>query len=486
VLFDLGATHSFVSNECMGRLELAMRELECELIVATPASGEVSTTSVCVGCPMEVAGCRFTLNLICLPMEGLDVIVGMDWLSSNLVVIDCGWHRIVFPDTVGLELISSNQAVSEIEARATCYMIVAQAEKMSTTKKISRIPIVEEYTDVFPDEISELPPMRDVDFSIDRILGAGPVSMAPYRMAPAELPELKKQIEDLLEKKFIRPSASPWGAPVLLVKKKDGSSRLCVDYRQLNKLTIKNKYLLPRIDYLLDQLRGAAVFSKIDLRSGYHQILVRPEDVHKTAFRSRYGHYEYVVMPFGVTNAPAIFMDYMNRIFQPYLDQFVVVFIDDILIYSERREEHAEHLRVVLGIFREHQLYGKLSKCEFWLEEVKFLGHVISAQGIAVDPTKIETVVKWERPQTVSEVRSFLGLAGYYRRFVEGFSKMVSPLTQLTRKDQPFSWTDECEACFEDMKRRLTIAPILAIPDTSKIFEVYCDASYQGLGCVLM
>jgi len=233
-------------------------------------------------------------------------------------------------------------------------------------------------------------------------------------------------------------------------------------------------------------LRGAAVFSKIDLRSGYHQILVRPEDVQKTAFRSRYGHYEYVVMPFGVTNAPAIFMDYMNRIFRPYLDQFVVVFIDDILIYSESREEHAEHLRVVLGILREHQLYGKLSKCEFWLEEVQFLGHVISAQGIVVDPAKIETVVKWERPQTVSEVRSFLGLAGYYRWFVEGFSKMVSPLTQLTRKDQPFSWTDECEACFEDMKRRLTTAPILAIPDTTKTFEVYCDASYQGLGCVLI
>ena len=273
---------------------------------------------------------------------------------------------------------------------------------------------------------------------------------------------------------------------MLLVKKKDGSSRLCVDYRQLNKLTIQNKYLLPRIDYLLDQLRGAAVFSKIDLRSGYHQILVRPEDVHKTAFRSHYGHYEYVVMPFGVTNAPAIFMDYMNRIFQPYLDPFVVVFIDDILIYSESIEEHAEHLRVVLGILREHQLYGKLSKCEFWLEEVKFLGHVISAQGIAVDPAKIETVVKWERPQTVSEVRSFLGLAVYYRRFVEGFCKMVKPLTQLTRKDQPFSWTDECEACFEDMKRRLTIAPILAIPDMTKIFEVYRGTSYQGLGCVLM
>jgi len=204
------------------------------------------------------------------------------------------------------------------------------------------------------------------------------------------------------------------------VKKKDGSSRLCVDYRQLNKLTIKNKYLLPRIDDLLDQLKRAGVFSKIDFRSGYHQILVKPEDVQKTAFRSRYGHYEYVVMPFGVTNALVVFMDYMNRIFRPWLDKFVVVFIDDILIYSRTREEHVDHLRVVLGVLREHQLYGKLPKCEFWLEEVQFLGHVISVKGIVVDPAKIETMLKWERPKTVTEVRSFLGLAGYYRRFVEG------------------------------------------------------------------
>jgi len=236
--------------------------------------------------------------------------------------------------------------------------------------------------------------------------------MAPYIMALAELAELKKQIEELLEKQieellekqFIRPSASPWGAPILLVKKKDGSSRLCVDYRQLNKLTIRNKYPLPRIDDLLDQLKGAGLFSKIDLRLGYHQILVRPEDVQKTAFRSRYGHYEYVVMPFGVTNAPAVFMDYMNRIFRPWLDKFVGVFIDDILIYSRTREEHADHLRVVLKILRDHQLYGKLSKCEFWLEEVQFLGHAISAKGIAVDPAKIEIVLNWERPKTVTEV----------------------------------------------------------------------------------
>jgi len=392
----------------------------------------------------------------------------------------------VFPEAEGLSLISTREAMQEEAEGASCYVLVVHPEKRSTIDVIKSIPVVVDYADVFPDEVPGLPPSRDVDFTIDLVPRAGPVLMAPYRIAPTELAELKKQIEDLLEKKFIRTSASPWGAPELLVKKKDGSSKLCVDYRQLNKLTIKNKYPLPRIDDLLDQLRGAGVFSKIDLRSGYHQILVKPKDIQKTAFRSRYGHYEYVVMPFGVTNAPAIFMDYMNRIFRPWLDKFVVVFIDDILIYSRSRDEHAEHLRVVLDILREHQLYGKLSKCEFWLKEVQFLGHVISAQGIAIDPAKIETVMNWERPQTVSEVRSFLGLAGYYRRFVEGLSKLVSPITQLNRKDQSFSWTEGCEKCFEEMKRRLTTAPVLAIPDTTKIFEVYCYASYQGLGCVLM
>jgi len=213
--------------------------------------------------------------------------------------------------------------------------------------------VVHEFEDVFLDEVPGLPPSREVEFSIDLIPGIGPVSMAPYRMSPAELVEFKKQIEELMAKQFIRPSTSPWGAPVLLVKKKDGSSCLCVDYKQLNKMTIKNKYPLPRIDDMMDQLHGSSVFSKIDLQSGYHQILLKADDVQKTAFGSRYGHYEYVVMPFGVTNAPAVFMDYMNRIFRPFLDKFVVVFIDDILIYSKTQKEHAEHLRLVLGVLRE-------------------------------------------------------------------------------------------------------------------------------------
>jgi len=251
-------------------------------------------------------------------------------------------------------------------------------------------------------------------------------------------------------------------------------------------MTIKNKYTIPRIDDLMDQLHGSSVFSKIDLRSGYHQILVKADDVEKTTFRSRYGHYEYVVMPFGVTNALMVFMDYMNRIFRPFLDKFVVVFIDDILIYSRTQEEHAEHPRLVLGILREKRLYAKLSKCEFWMDEVQFLGHVISAQGIAVDPAKVDAVVKWESSKLATEIRSFVGLAGYYRRFIEGFSKIVAPLTQVTRKDQPFAWTDKCEESFQELKRRLTSTPILVIPDVGKPFEVYCDASHLGLDCVLM
>lgn len=225
---------------------------------------------------------------------------------------------------------------------------------------------------------------------------------------------------------------------MLFVKKKDGSLRLCIDYRQLNKLTVKNKYPLPRIDDLFDQLKGASVFSKIDLRSRYYQLKVKECDILKTAFRTRYGHYEFLVMPFGLTNAPTTFMDLMNRIFQPYLDQFVVVFIDDILVYSKSEKDHEQHLQIVLQILREKQLYGKLSKCEFWLSEVVFLGHVVSADGIRVDPKKIEAVIQWKVPKNVSEVRSFLGLAGYYRRFVNGFSKIALPMTKLLQKNIPF------------------------------------------------
>ena len=309
---------------------------------------------------------------------------------------------------------------------------------------------------------------------------------ASYRMAPTELKELKSQLQELLDKGFIRPSVSPWGAPVLFVKKKDGTLRMCIDYRQINKVTVKNKYPLPRIEDLFDQLKGAGVFSKIDLRSGYYQLRVKEGDVPKTVFRTRYGHYEFLVMPFGLTNAPAAFMDLMNRVFRPYVDQFVVVFIDDILVYSKDVQEHEHHLRIVLETLREKKLYAKLSKCDFWLKEVSFIGHILSAEGIRVDPAKIEAVVNWKSPQNVTEVRSFLGLAGYYRRFVRGFLVIASPLTKLLRKGIKFEWTDKCQNSFEQLKGMLVEAPVLTQPTPRKEYTLYSDASSIGLGCVLM
>ena len=227
-------------------------------------------------------------------------------------------------------------------------------------------------------------------------------------------------------------------------------------------------------------------FSKIDLRSGYHQLKIKPEDIPKTAFRTRYGHYEFLVMAFGLTNAPATFMDLMNRIFKKYLDKFVIVFIDDILIYSKTEEDHAEHLRIALEILRKEKLYAKFSKCEFWLREVQFLGHVVNHEGIKVDPAKIEAIMNWERPKTPTEVRSFMGLAGYYRRFVQDFSKIATPLTKLTRKNEKFEWNDKCEASFQELRKRLVTAPVLALPDEKGDFVIYSDASLKGLGCVLM
>ena len=438
-----------------------------------------------IGCDVTVGGQRLPADLIVLGITDFDVVLGMDWLEQNYANIDCrskvvtfgipGLPRFCFyGDRYGrnIPMISALHASRLMQQGCEGYLAYLLNPSGSTTS-LQDIPVVSEYPDVFPEELPGLPPEREIDFPIELVPGTAPISRAPYRMSASELAELKKQLAELLDKGFIRPSASPWGAPVLFVKKKDGSLRLCIDYRQLNQMTVKNRYPLPRIDDLFDQLQGAAVFSKIDLRSGYYQLRVRPEDVPKTAFRTRYGHFEFLVMPFGLTNAPAAFMDLMNRVFQPYLDRFVIVFIDDILVYSRSEAEHVEHLRIVLRILRERQLYAKFDKCEFWLSQIHFLGHVVSRDGVAVDPSKVEAVLRWERPKNATEFRSFLGLAGYYRRFIEGFAKIAFPLTKLTRKAVRFVWNEACEASFQELKKRLTTAPVLALPDDQGGFVVY-------------
>jgi hypothetical protein len=310
--------------------------------------------------------------------------------------------------------------------------------------KLTDIHVVREFLYVFPDDLTGIPPERVIKFKIELQPDTAPIAKAPYKMSPVEMKELKIQLQfsqkkkiqlkGLLNKGYIRPSTSPWGSLALFVEKKDKELHLCLDYRPLNAVTIKNKYPPTRIDILFDQLAGAQVFSKIDLWSGYHQIRIRAEDIPKTTFMTRYGLYEFLVMSFGLTNAPAHFMYLMNLVFMPELGQFVMVFIDDILVYSKSMEEHEEHLWIVLRWLWEHQLYAKFSKCEFWIKEVPFLGHMVSLDEIAVDPGKVKEVVEWKPPMTVSEVWSFLGLAGYYRRFILNFSKIVKPITELLRK----------------------------------------------------
>ncbi|GBG61004.1 hypothetical protein CBR_g18600 [Chara braunii] len=305
-------------------------------------------------------------------------------------------------------------------------------------------------------------------------------------MSRGELDELRRQLKELVEKGWIRPSVSPYGSPLLFVpKKKEGTLRMCIDYRGLDAITVKNKEPLPRIDDLLDRVQGCRYFSKIDLKSGYHKIAIRPENQHKTAFQTRYGLYEFVVMPFGLCNAPGTFQHAMNRIFHEYLDKFVIVYLDDIVIFSKTVEEHVTHLDKVLSLLRQHKFKINGEKCEFGRTRVLYLAHEISAEGLKPDDAKVASIRDWPRPQFVTEMRSFLGMTGYYKTFVKNYSIVVTPLTDLTRLDTPWEWTDKCEAAFRHLTNALTHYEVLKLPDPDKPFLVTTDASQYGIGAVL-
>jgi hypothetical protein len=329
---------------------------------------------------------------------------------------------------VELKLPSSEDRMSLLMPSESASLVAANVE---ASPDLASIPVVCEFPDVFPDDQSELPPDRDVEFTIELEPDNAIISWRPYRMAPKELAKIKKQLEELLDKGFIRPSSSPWGCSTISVKKKDGTLQMCVDYHPLNAVIIKNKYPLPHIDALFDQLAGARVFSKIDLRLGYHQIKIQLQDIPKAAFSTRYGLYEYLVMSFGLTNAPAFFMYLMNSVFMLELDKFMVVFIDDILIYSRNEEEHAQHIHIVLTRLREHKLYAKFSKCEFWMDRVQFLGYVLTPEGVFLDPSKVQDVLSWKSLESVHQIYQFLGPASYYRRFIPDFFKIAHPMTKL-------------------------------------------------------
>ncbi|GJY43174.1 putative reverse transcriptase domain-containing protein [Tanacetum coccineum] len=449
VLFDSGADKSFVSISLASMLNIPPFTLDTTYDIEMANGNLVGTNTVIQGCTLIYLNQTFKIDLMPIKLGSFDVIIGMDWLSKYHARIICD-EKVVHVLIAGETLIIRAQVM----------------EKKSDGKRLEDIPVVRKFPEVFLENLPGLPLVRQIEFQIDLIPGAAPVAPAPYRLAPSEMQELSNQLQELADR--------------------DGSFRMCIDYRELNKLTVKNRYPLPRIDDLFDQLQGSSVYSKIDLRSGYHQLRVRDEDIPKTAFRTWYGHYEFQVMPFGLTNAPVVFMDLMNRVCKPYLDKFVIVFIDDILIYSRNKEEHADHLRIILELLKKEKLYAKFSKCDFWISIVQFLGHVIDSQGIHVDPAKIEAVKNWASPTTPTEVRQFLGLAGYYRRFIEGFSKIAKSLTELTQKNKKYIWGENQESAFQLLKQKLCEAPILALPEGNDDFVVYCDASHQGLGAVLM
>jgi hypothetical protein len=428
ILFDSGATHSFMSARYANTNELPLQNMKTPMVVITP-KGHVEANYVTHRLTLTIMGREFWATPIIWEESSIDLILGMSWLRNAKAVIQCG-RGIV-------ELTSPKGERFEVEITVT-----------TSTRRVvflvdgkfvgDNIRVVRDFPYVFPEELSRMPPDREVEFVIDLLPGTAPISKRPYRMSAEELKELKKQLTELQEDGYICLSSSPWGALVLFVQKKDGSQRMCVDYRSLNVVTVKNKYSLPHIEYLFDEMRGARVFSKIDLRSGYHQMKIRPSDIPKTAFWTRYGLYEFMVMSFGLTNVPAYFMNLINKVFMEYLDRFVVLFIDDILIYSKSDSDHEEHLRLVLQKLRDNQLYAKYSKCEFWIDEVPFLGHIISNGGISVDPAKVKEIVEWSIPSTFTEVQSFLGLVGYYRWFIEGFSKIAKPMTSLLEKGKEF------------------------------------------------
>ncbi|KAK0572561.1 hypothetical protein LWI29_033492 [Acer saccharum] len=345
----------------------------------------------------------------------------------------------------------------------------------------------QDFDEVFPEEMPiGLPPIRGIEHQIDFVPGAPIPNRPAYRSNPEETKELQRQVSELMEKGYVRESMSPCAVPVLLVQKKDGTWRMCVDCRAINNITVKYRHPIPRLDDMLDELHGSCVFTKIDLKSGYHQIRMKEGDEWKTAFKTKYGLYEWLVMPFGLTNAPSTFMRLMNHVLRAFIGKFVVVYFDDILIYSKNLYEHVEHLKLVLDVLRKEKLFANLKKCTFCTDRLVFLGFIVSAEGIGVDEEKVKAIKEWPKPTNVGQVRSFHGLASFYRRFVKDFSSLAAPLTEVIKKNVGFKWGNEQEKAFNLIKEKLTNAPLLVLPNFAKAFEIECDASGIGIGAVLM
>ncbi|KAJ3708075.1 hypothetical protein LUZ61_011780 [Rhynchospora tenuis] len=501
-LVDSGSTHSFLSPSIAHTLSLKISTIT-PLSVTIANGQKMVTDKMCKNITFSLQKYEFDADLRLLEVQGYDLILGMDWLSSfGLMSVD--WSKgTLYLTHKGVEI---SLQVEEITAETKIcqeemnivqenkhgsQIVIAQLfcvqENSTSTPVIQEIgvqQVLDSFTDVFS-EPTELPPNRTIDHQIVLKPDSKPVNLRPYRFSYFQKLEIEKIIEELLAKSFIQPSTSCYASPIILVKKKDETWRLCVDYRQLNDNTIKNKFPIPIIEDLLDELKGVQYFSKLDLRSGYHQIRMHQKDIPKTAFRTYEGLYEYKVMPFGLTNAPATFQSLMNIFFKPYLRKFVLVFFDDILIYSKNLQSHLEHLSLALNVLRTNQLSAQLSKCVFAVSQIEYLGYIISKEGVSTDPTKISAMQNWPVPKTVKQLRGFLWLTGYYRKFVKHYGLISKPLTELLKKDA-FTWHEAAQQAFDSLKGAMVQAPVLALPDFTKPFTIETNASNLGIGAVLM
>ena len=497
ILIDPGAELNHISSDFCSKNSIEVEQDNRIAIMANMTEETVNPTRE--PCVISIGPYSESMRLVVTRLQ-YDLVLGQKWLYEHLAKIDCSTNTVGFVHKKKSYCISArgqedaneisvNAITKDLKSGSMLFAVLLRPsnKRRKNTKETSDITnILDKYKDVFPTELPKgLPPSRiQGDFRIELKEGSTPVKKGLYRMSHSELEEVKSQITKLLKQGFIRPSTSPWGSPVLFVSKKDGGLRFCVDYRALNRLTVRNSYPLPRIDGLLDQVGIAQYFSVIDLRSGYHQMRIAEHDVPKTAFRTRYGQFEFLVVPFGLTNAPASFMSIVNNIFHDYSDKFVMAYLDDILIYSTTWEEHIKHIELVLSRLRANKLYGKLSKCTFGVQEIEYLGFVLKAGKIAMNQNKTDAIKAWITPKSRRDVQSFLGLINYYRRFIKNCSKIAKPLTELT-KDVLFEWSNEAEVAFRKLKHAVISAPVLYQFDPSRKIYVTTDACRIGIGAVM-